>query len=134
MIDRGIEEHGGGIVQTAGNSLLIVFDSIDGAVRCGVRLQHEIPIRGGDQHLIEQQRCKPSAPQTMSASHNWCGMLNLPNIRRPVAAFLPSSHVTAAAPGADQPITQLCAPRQSVHCLIALRQFERRSLAGVFRR
>ncbi len=62
------------------------------------------------------------------------GMLNLPNIRRPVAAFLPSSHVTAAAPGADQPITQLCAPRQSVHCLIALRQFERRSLAGVFRR
>ena len=72
VIDPASAEHGGRIVNTGGDSLLIVFDSIDGAVRCGVRLQHEIPIRGGDQHLIEQQRCKPSAPQTMSTSHNWC--------------------------------------------------------------
>ena len=34
VIDPAIEEHGGRIVQTGGDSLLIVFDSIDGAVRC----------------------------------------------------------------------------------------------------
>ena len=36
LIDPAIEEHGGRIVQTGGNSLLIVFDSIEGAVRCAV--------------------------------------------------------------------------------------------------
>ena len=34
LIDPAIEEHGGRIVKTGGDSLLIVFDSIDGAVRC----------------------------------------------------------------------------------------------------
>lgn len=33
LIDPAIDERGGRIVQTGGNSLLIVFDSIDGAVR-----------------------------------------------------------------------------------------------------
>ena len=36
VIDPAIEEHGGRIVQTGGDFLLIVFDSIDGAVRCAV--------------------------------------------------------------------------------------------------
>jgi adenylate cyclase len=31
LIDPAIEEHGGTIVQTGGDSLLVVFDSIDGA-------------------------------------------------------------------------------------------------------
>ena len=34
LIDPAIEEHGGGVVQTGGDSLLVVFDSIDGTVRC----------------------------------------------------------------------------------------------------
>ena len=34
VIDPAIAEHGGRIVQTGGDSLLITFDSIDGAVRC----------------------------------------------------------------------------------------------------
>ena len=34
LIDPAIEEHGGGGVQTGGDSLLVVFDSIDGTVRC----------------------------------------------------------------------------------------------------
>ena len=33
LIDLAIAEHGGKLVQTGGDSLLIVFDSIDGAVR-----------------------------------------------------------------------------------------------------
>ena len=37
LIYPAIDEHGGRIVQTGGDSLLIVFDSIDGAVRCAVR-------------------------------------------------------------------------------------------------
>ena len=43
LIDPAIEEHGGRIVQTGGNSLLIVFDSIDGAVRCAVKVQQQVP-------------------------------------------------------------------------------------------
>ena len=49
LIDPAIDEHGGRIVQTGGDSLLIVFDSIDGAVRCAVKVQQQIPIHDGDQ-------------------------------------------------------------------------------------
>ena len=48
LIDPAIDEHGGRIVQTGGNSLLIVFDSIDGAVRCAVKVQQQVPILDGD--------------------------------------------------------------------------------------
>lgn len=44
LIDPAIGEHGGRIVQTGGDSLLMVFDSIDGAVRCAVKVQEQIPI------------------------------------------------------------------------------------------
>ncbi len=53
LIDPAIEEHGGRIVQTGGDSLLIVFDSIDGAVRCAVKVQQQVPIHDGDQPPIE---------------------------------------------------------------------------------
>ena len=49
LIDPAIEEHGGSIVQTAGDSLLIVFDSIDGAMRCAVQVQRLVPVVDGDQ-------------------------------------------------------------------------------------
>jgi TolB-like protein/class 3 adenylate cyclase len=49
LIDPTIEEHGGRIVNTGGDSLLIVFDSIDGAVRCAVKVQQQVPIHDGDQ-------------------------------------------------------------------------------------
>ena len=49
VIDPAIEEHGGKIVQTGGDSLLIVFDSIDGAVRCAVKVQQQVPIHDRDQ-------------------------------------------------------------------------------------
>ena len=49
LIDPAIEQHGGRIVQTGGDSLLIVFDSIDGAVRCAVKVQQQVPIHDGDQ-------------------------------------------------------------------------------------
>ena len=54
LIDPAIEEHGGRIVQTGGDSLLIVFDSIDGAVRCAVQVQQQVPIHDGDQVLTGQ--------------------------------------------------------------------------------
>ena len=41
--------HGGRIVQTAGDSLLMVFNSIDGAVRCAVKVQQDVPLLDGDQ-------------------------------------------------------------------------------------
>ena len=43
LIDPTIAEYGGRIVNTGGDFLLIVFDSIDGAVRCAVRVQHRCP-------------------------------------------------------------------------------------------
>src|SRR6202162_1979443 len=49
LIDPAINEHGGRIVQTGGDSLLIVFDSIDGAVRCAVKMQQLVPDYDGDQ-------------------------------------------------------------------------------------
>ena len=49
LIDRAIEEHGGRIVQTGGDSLLLVFDSIDGAVRCAMKVQEQVPILDRDQ-------------------------------------------------------------------------------------
>jgi adenylate cyclase len=49
LIDPAIEEQGGKIVQTGGDSLLIVFDSIDGAVRCAVNVQQQVPVLDGDQ-------------------------------------------------------------------------------------
>src|SRR5271166_390511 len=50
LIDPAIREHGGRVVQTGGDSLLIIFDSIDGAVRCAVKVQQQVPIHDGDQH------------------------------------------------------------------------------------
>jgi predicted ATPase/class 3 adenylate cyclase len=49
LIDPTIEEHGGRIVQTGGDSLLIAFDSIDGAIRCAVKVQQRVPVLDGDQ-------------------------------------------------------------------------------------
>ena len=49
LIDPAIKQHDGRIVQTGGDSLLIVFDSIDGAVRCALRVQQQVPIIDGDQ-------------------------------------------------------------------------------------
>ena len=48
VLDPAIAEHGGRIIQTGGDSLLIVFDSIDGAVRCAVKVQTQIPNHDAD--------------------------------------------------------------------------------------
>src|SRR6476620_3333319 len=48
VIDPAIDEHGGRIVQTGGDSLLIVFDSIDGDMRCAVKVQQQVPIHDTD--------------------------------------------------------------------------------------
>jgi class 3 adenylate cyclase/pimeloyl-ACP methyl ester carboxylesterase len=44
LIDPEIGRHGGRIIQTAGDSLLIVFDSITEAVQCAVDVQRKVPI------------------------------------------------------------------------------------------
>jgi adenylate cyclase len=48
LIDPAIREHGGRVVQTGGDSLLVAFDSIDGAVRCAVKVQQQVPVYDGD--------------------------------------------------------------------------------------
>jgi class 3 adenylate cyclase/TolB-like protein len=49
LIDPAIREHGGRVVQTGGDSLLVAFDSIDGAMRCAVKMQQQVPVYDGDQ-------------------------------------------------------------------------------------
>jgi class 3 adenylate cyclase len=49
LIDPAIAEHGGRIVNTGGDSLLIVFDSVDGAVRSAMKVQQQAPGSAGDQ-------------------------------------------------------------------------------------
>jgi adenylate cyclase len=49
LIDPAIAEHGGRLVNTGGDSLLIVFDSVDGAVRCAVKVQQRVVLDDGDQ-------------------------------------------------------------------------------------
>src|SRR5215468_6237729 len=48
LIDPAVAEHGGRIVNTAGDALLMVFDSVEGAVRCAVKVQQQVPVRDGD--------------------------------------------------------------------------------------
>jgi TolB-like protein/class 3 adenylate cyclase len=49
LIDPAIDAHSGRIVNTGGDSLLIVFDSVEGAVRCAVKMQQEVPTLDRDQ-------------------------------------------------------------------------------------
>jgi adenylate cyclase len=49
LIDPAIAEHDGRIVNTAGDALLIVFDSVDGAVRCALAVQQQVPASEADQ-------------------------------------------------------------------------------------
>src|ERR1700722_9503608 len=49
VIDPAIDEYGGRLVNTGGDSLLLVFDSIDGAVRFAVYVQQQVPDYDGDQ-------------------------------------------------------------------------------------
>ena len=49
LIDPAIDEHGGRLVQTGGDSLLVAFDSIDGAVRFAVKVQRQIPLHDGEE-------------------------------------------------------------------------------------
>jgi adenylate cyclase len=56
LIDPAIREHGGRVVQTGGDSLLAVFDSIEGAVRCTVKVQQQVPVYDGDQPLERRIR------------------------------------------------------------------------------
>jgi adenylate cyclase len=49
LIDPAIREYGGRVAQTGGDSLLVAFDSIDGAVRCAVKVQQQVPVYDRDQ-------------------------------------------------------------------------------------
>jgi TolB-like protein/class 3 adenylate cyclase len=49
LIDPAIQENGGRVVQTGGDSLLVAFDSVEGAVRCAAKVQRQVPVQDGDQ-------------------------------------------------------------------------------------
>lgn len=47
LIEPVVVEHGGRIVEATGRALLIIFDSIDRAIRCVVKVQHLVALRDG---------------------------------------------------------------------------------------
>jgi adenylate cyclase len=49
LIDPAIGEHGGWVVNTGGDSLLIAFESVEGAVRYALKVQEQVAIREKDQ-------------------------------------------------------------------------------------
>ena len=49
LIDPAIRAFRGRIVNTAGDSMMIMFDSVDAAVQYPVRLQQQVPVLDGDQ-------------------------------------------------------------------------------------
>src|SRR5262245_32205660 len=54
LIDPAIDRHGGRLVNTAGDSLLILFDSILDAMRFAIEVQRAIPSFDGD-HAPERR-------------------------------------------------------------------------------
>jgi adenylate cyclase len=48
VIDPAIAAYGGRIVNTGGDALLMVFDSVDGAVRSALRVQEQVSVFDGD--------------------------------------------------------------------------------------
>jgi adenylate cyclase len=48
LIDPAVSEHGGRIANIAGDALLIVFDSVEGAVRCAIKVQQQVPVHDRD--------------------------------------------------------------------------------------
>jgi len=49
LIDPATEEHRGRLINTGGDSLLVAFDSVEGAVRYALKVQRKVPIMDGDQ-------------------------------------------------------------------------------------
>jgi class 3 adenylate cyclase len=56
LIDPIIEEHGGRLVNTGGDSLLVVFESTEGAVRCAIKLQDQVPAPDGEHPADRRMR------------------------------------------------------------------------------
>jgi adenylate cyclase len=48
VIGPAIDAYGGRIVNTGGDALLMVFDSVDGAMRCAHRIQHQVQTYDAD--------------------------------------------------------------------------------------
>ena len=94
LIDPAIEEHGGKVVQTGGDLLLMVFDSIDGAVRCAVKVQQQLPIVDGDQPecppggICVSRSVRDHVHGRLDLVFEELGALNLKNIARPVEFFV----------------------------------------------
>ena len=56
LIDPAIQEYGGRLVQTAGNSLLVIFDSLTEAVRCMIEIQQTVPVL--DEEPLPERRMR----------------------------------------------------------------------------
>ena len=65
------------MVQTGGDLLLVAFDSIDGAVRCAVKVQQQVPVYDRDQPTDRRIRFRiginigdviPEAPSSMATA------------------------------------------------------------------
>src|ERR1019366_1234796 len=56
LIDRVVAHHGGHVVQTAGGSILILFESVTQAVLCAIDVQRGVPTHQADAPASQQIR------------------------------------------------------------------------------
>jgi pimeloyl-ACP methyl ester carboxylesterase/class 3 adenylate cyclase len=103
VIDPEIERHGGQIIQTAGDSLLVVFDSITEAVQCAVDVQRQVPAH--EDHRPSGRVCvsrsvRDHVRDRLDLSFEELGEVSVKNISRPVEAF--AVHIDAGAPALDR--------------------------------
>ncbi len=62
VVDPTIAEHGGRIVRTMGDGLLVEFNSVVDPVRCAIAIQRAMPEQGADTRLIGS--CVSASPST----------------------------------------------------------------------
>src|SRR5437667_8797119 len=117
LLDPKIAEHKGRIVKTTGDGLLVEFASVVDAVRCAVAVQQAMPERNtgvaADSRI--ELRIDINLGDVIVEGDDLYG-----------------DGVNIAARGCRA--ASAAAPRQAVDCGNALRQYERRPGAGIFRR
>jgi adenylate cyclase len=96
LIDPAIAEHGGRLVNTGGDSLLIVFDSVEGAVRCALNVQQQVSDYDGDQPADRAIRFRiginagdviPEGTDVHGDVVNVAARLSRPSVRREPSAY-----------------------------------------------
>jgi class 3 adenylate cyclase len=74
LIDAEVQRYGGKIIGTAGDALLMTFDSIHGAVRCAIAVQRRVPDFDGDHPPAQNIRFRSASTLVTRSPMAWTSM------------------------------------------------------------